>query len=91
MASAKKTSSNSKSSSSPSSKKSKVGSPMKKKLSSSPNKKQSNSPKKSKKNQRTGQPSRPGYQHMVTEALTTVNYFNILIIFNENNSFFFHT
>jgi len=76
MASAKKTSGNSKSSS-PSSKKSKVGSPMKKKLSSSPNKKQSNSPKKSKKNQRTGQPSRPGYQHMVTEALTTVNYFNI--------------
>jgi hypothetical protein len=55
---------------------------MKKKSSSSknynsPNKKKSNSPKKSNKtnkNQQTGKSSkRPGYQFMVTEALTTVN------------------
>jgi len=68
MTSAKKTSSNSKSSSP--SKKSKVGSPMKKKASSSPNKKQSNSPKKAKKT--SNKSSRPGYQHMVTEALTAL-------------------
>jgi len=80
MASAKKSSSNSKSSS-PSSKKGKLGSPMKKKSSSSqnkksPNKKQSNSPKKStNKNQRTGGSStkHPNYQRMVTEALTTLD------------------
>jgi len=72
MASAKKTSSKSKSSS-PTSKKGKLGSPMKKKTLSSPNKKQSSSPKKSKK-QQTGKSSKhPGYQRMVTEALTTLN------------------
>jgi len=81
MASAKKTSSNSKSSS-PSSKKTKLGSPMKKKSSSSqksnsPKKSQSNSPKKSNKksnNRQTGTSSKhPGYQQMVTAALTTFN------------------
>jgi len=76
----KKTSSNSKSLSS--SKKNKIGSPIKKKSSqsqnsNSPNKKQSNSPKKatkSKSNRRTGGSAKhPGYQRMVTEALTTLN------------------
>jgi len=62
MASAKKTSSNSKTSS----QKSKLGSPMKKKTSS-----QSNSPKKSNKSKKS--PKHPGYQNMVTEALKTLN------------------
>jgi hypothetical protein len=97
MASAKKTSSNTKALS-PSSKKSKLRSPMKKTASSSsqksnsPNKKQSNSPKKSKKtnkNQQTGKSSRhPAYLKMVTEALTSVNDFHISFKFNQNNFLF---
>jgi hypothetical protein len=82
MASAKKTSSNSKSSSQ-SSKKSKIGSPMKKKSSSSqnknsPNKKQSQSKSNTTSNtktRRTAGPSskRPNYQRMITEALTSLD------------------
>jgi len=70
MTSAKKTSSNSKLSTP--SKKTKVGSPIKKKSSSQSQNK--NSPKKSNRNQRTGGSSKhPGYQRMVTEAITTLN------------------